>query len=251
MWVADPGGRCLHLLDLENRSYRQITRAGKTPLLSPVSLCLGPDESIYVCDSESVAIYRLSGRTGDLIERLRLPEDILRPAAVGYDPKAGDLYVVDVLAHNVKVLSRRGVLRRIMGRRGEGPGEFNFPSGIAVEDDMIWLVDTGNHRVQGLNRAGDPVASFGQAGDAPGDLALPKGVAVDSDGHLYVVDARFENVQIYDRSGKLLLFFGEEGTAEGEFWLPAGIFIDADDRIWVCDSYNRRVQVFQYVKRSQ
>ena len=88
---------------------------------------------------------------------------------------------------------------------------------------------------------------FGRVGDAPGDLALPKGVAVDSQGHLYVVDARFENVQIFDREGRLLLSFGEEGNAPGEFWLPSGIHVDSTDRIWVCDSYGRRVQVFDFI----
>jgi DNA-binding beta-propeller fold protein YncE len=248
VWIADPGGRCLHLFDLRTRSYKRIRSLNDAQLLSPVDVCLGPEDSVYVCDSEFVAIHRIAADSGAWLETLRIPEEVLRPAAIDYDPAADELYVVDSSAHDVKVLSRAGSLRRIVGHRGSAPGEFNFPCDIVGDGDMIWVVDAGNHRVQGLTRAGRPVIAFGQAGDAPGDLALPKGVALDSQGHIYVVDARFENIQTFDRSGRLLLAFGQEGTEPGEFWLPASIFIDARDRIWVCDTYNGRVQVFDYLK---
>ena len=247
LWVADPGGRCLHRLDLEDRSYVKVDRAGKALLLTPVDVCLGPEGSIFVCDSQGAAIYRLDGGSGALLATLRLPEDIQRPVALHYRDDRGELYVVDAAAHNIKVLGSDGRLLRILGKRGDGPGELNFPCAITGDAERIWVADSGNHRVQALTPTGEPIAQFGRAGDAPGDLALPKGVACDAQGHVYVVDARFENVQVFDRQGRLLLAFGHEGTGPGEFWLPSGIFIDAGNRIWVCDSYNGRVQVFDYV----
>ncbi len=250
IWVADPGGRCLHLFDLTTRAYKKIRQCGKSFLLSPVDVCLGPQESLYVCDSEAPAIHRIAARDGALVQTLRLPEELLRPVAVYYDASTDELLVVDVVAHDVKVLSREGDLRRILGRRGSGPGEFNFPCDVTADEDSIWVADTGNHRVQAVTRTGEPIVAFGQVGDAPGDLALPKGIAIDPDGHVYVVDGRFENVQIFDRTGHLLLFFGEEGAKAGEFWLPGGIFIEPTGRIWVCDSYNKRVQVFDYLRES-
>lgn len=250
VWVADPGGRRLHLFDLANRAYQSITTAGDTPLLTPVDVAAGPDNSLYLCDSEAVAVHRFSAGDGAYLETLRLPEDVMRPAALHYDARLNQLWVVDTSAHDVKIMGLDGTLRRIIGRRGEAPGEFNFPSDIAANGDRIWIVDTGNSRVQALSLQGEPLMTLGQVGDAPGDFALPKSIAFDSDGNLYVVDARFENVQIFDGAGRLLLFFGHEGSAPAEFWLPNGIFIDPRDRIWVCDSYNGRLQVFQYVGRA-
>ncbi len=250
VWVADPGGRCMHLFDLQRRAYLKIEKAGDTHLLAPVAVALGPTGSIYVCDSEQVAVYRLSDADGRLLEALRLPEELLRPVAVYYDDAADELYVVDSAGHDIKVLGPDGALRRIIGHRGEKPGEFNFPSAIAADGTSLWIADSGNHRVQSISRGGQTGVSFGQAGDAPGDLALPKSVALDPAGHLYVVDGRFENIQIFDQQGQLLLFFGEEGSGPGQFWLPGGIFIEPSGRIWVCDSYNRRLQVFQYVQES-
>ena len=248
LWLADPGGRCLHLFDLRAREYKKVRRLGEAHLLSPVDVCLGPDDSIYVCDSEYGAIHRVSAHTGEWLETVRIPEELLRPVAADYVAASDELFVADSTAHDIKVLGRDGRLRRIIGGRGSAPGEFNFPCDVVVRGDMIWVADAGNHRVQGLTTAGQPVIAFGQAGDAPGDLALPKALALDSDSNVYVVDARFENIQIFDQSGCLLLSFGQEGTGPGEFWLPAGVFVDARDRIWVCDTYNSRVQVFEYLK---
>ena len=251
VWIADPGGRCLHLFDLQRRKYLKITKTGPSQLLTPVGVCLGPPGSVYLCDSEAVAIHELSDRDGAHLAELHLPPEMQRPAALYYDAATEELYVVDVSAHDIKVLGRDGSLRRVIGQRGAQPGEFNFPTAIAADDKNLWIADFGNHRVQAVKRTGEPVIAFGQPGDAPGDLALPKGLAVDTAGHVYVVDGRFENVQIFDAQGQLLLFFGEEGTGPGEFWLPGGIFIEPTGRIWVCDSYNRRVQVFQYVGDSE
>lgn len=248
VWVADPGGRCLHEFDLEKRTYVKITQLDGIRLCSPVGISLGPGGSLFVCDSEAIAIYQLDAATGALRNSLKLPEDLVRPIAVRFDGDAGELYVVDVGAHNVKVLSPSGALLRILGQRGTRAGEFNYPCDVAFHDEILWISDAGNHRVQGLNSDGRPRASFGQAGDAPGDLALPKGLSLDSEGHIYVTDGRFENLQVFDSSGQLLLILGGEGTGPGEFWLPGGVYVDALDRIWVCDTYNRRLQVFQYLK---
>lgn len=247
VWVADPGGRCLHLFDLNQRTYRRVHHLGEAPLLCPVDICAGPGNTFYVCDSEAAAIHRLSAADGVWIESLRVPEELVRPAALAYDAALGELFVVDAGAHNIKVLGPDGSLRRILGQRGAAAGEFNFPCDVAIGEELVWVADAGNQRVQGLTPYGEPVAMFGQAGDAVGDLALPKGVALDSEGHVYVVDARFENIQVFDQSGRLLLVFGEEGTGPGEFWLPAGIFIDGNNRLWICDTYNGRVQVFDYL----
>lgn len=247
VWVADPGGRCLHCFDLKRRTYLKVDRAGSERLLTPVGVSLGPPGSIFICDSERVAVLRFDDGDGRLLDAVELPEEVIRPVAAHYDAERAELYVVDTLAHDVKVFDQAGRLSRVLGRRGDLPGEFNYPTAIAADGQRLWIADSGNHRVQAITREGTPLTAFGRAGDQPGDLALPKSLALDSDGNLYVVDGRFENIQIFDDQGRLLLYFGEEGSGPGQFWLPGGIFIEPGGRIWVCDSYNRRLQVFQYL----
>ncbi|MBI5863120.1 MAG: 6-bladed beta-propeller [Planctomycetes bacterium] len=247
LWVADAGGRCLHLFDLAQRRYQRVTQVGTTRLMSPVGLCAGPAGSLYVCDSESGLLHRLSDADGKSLESVILPDSISRPVALRYDPSHDEIFVADVQGHDIKVLARNGALRRTLGHRGTGPGEFNLPCDLALVGEKLWVADTGNQRVQCLALDGTPVSTLGSPGDAPGNLALPKGLALDSAGHVYVVDARFENFQIFDREGRLLLTVGAEGAGPGEFSLPSGIFIDSKDRIWLCDTYNRRIQVFDYL----
>ncbi len=244
--VADPGDRCVHLLDLVDREYVAVRDADGDPLLSPVGLALGADGTFHACDSETGLVHRFRFADGSLVETLPLSGEIGRPVALAHDATADELYVVDVVRHDVKVV-RDGRVVRTLGRRGAEPGAFNYPCDVALSRDAVWVADSGNQRVQGLTRDGAPITTIGRPGDAMGDLALPKCVALDGDGHVYVVDGRFENVQIFDREGRLLLFFGEEGSGPGEFWLPGGLHIDRSNRIWICDSYNGRLQVFDYL----
>ncbi len=248
VWIGDTGAHCLHQFDLKNHKYRRIIKINGADVLSPVSLAEGPNGSIFVCDSLAGTITQIDIDDGDFLREVLVPADILRPVGVAFDATTGSIFVVDAVAHDVKVLNLDGKLIRTIGKRGTGPGEFNYPSAITWDSQLIWIADSGNHRVQGLTAFGEFVSSIGQAGDAPGDLALPKSVAIDKGGHIYVVDARFENIQVFDRQGNLLLAIGEEGTGPGQFWLPGAIFIDTNDWLWVCDPYNKRVQVFRYLQ---
>jgi sugar lactone lactonase YvrE len=211
-------------------------------------LCPGPKGTVYVCDSEAVAIHQFVERTGNWQRTLRLTEDFHRPVALDFLESTAELLVVDVASHDIKVLDPDGRLLRVIGRRGSAPGEFNYPCDITHDKSLVWVADSCNQRVQGLTYDGEARLVFGEPGDAPGKMALPKGVAVDSDGNIYVVDARFENIQIFSREGDLLLVIGNEGRGPGELSLPSGISIDSTNRIWICDTYNKRIQVLEPVK---
>ncbi len=57
-----------------------------------------------------------------------------------------------------------GALLRTFGTRGNAPGTFNRPNGVAVAGDLLFVVERDNRRVQVLRLpAFTPVGSFGQA----------------------------------------------------------------------------------------
>jgi hypothetical protein len=134
----------------------------------------------------------------------------------------------------------------VIGKRGSGPGEFNFPTAVTLSAGRVYVVDSMNFRIQAFSPDGKFINTFGQLGNQSGTLNRPKGIAADTDGNLYIVDALFETVQIFDPAGRLLYYFGSTGTSPGQFRLPSGISIDERNRIYVADSQNRRVQVFIY-----
>ena len=137
----------------------------------------------------------------------------------------------------------------LVANRGVGPGEFRYPSFVAVAPNgTLYVTDVLNSRVQAFDRNGRFVRQFGELGDSPGTFARPKGIAVDSEGHVYVADAVFNNVQIFDDEGRLLLAFGQGGHGEGDLDLPLGLSIDRNDRIYVADRTNNRLQIFEYLR---
>ena len=247
LYVADPGVPALWVLDSRAGRARRIEEAAGHPLVSPVAVALAPGGQVFLADSALARIFRLdgAGRTTATLADARLR----RPAGLAYDPLRDRLYVADSAAHRVFVLAGDGRAVGEIGRRGAAPGEFNFPTHVALAPDGGLIVtDALGYRIQRFAPDGTPAGHFGRHGDAAGDFASPKGVALDSEGHVYVVEALFDAVQVFDGTGRFLLGFGERGGGRGQFWLPGGLFIDPQDHIYVGDAYNRRVQVFEYLR---
>lgn len=239
--VADPGAHAVHVYDMAARDYDRIERAGDRLLLSPVGVAF-VGESLYVSDSALGEILVFDAR-GKLVRSITGLE---RPTALAWEGETGRLYVADTLSHSVVALDAEGKRLFEFGGRGEGDGQFNYPSHLAVAGGRLYVNDTMNFRLQIFDLEGRFLSSFGSHGDSTGDFAQPKGIGLDSEGHIYVADALFNRVQIFDSDGQLLLVFGGDGAGPGEFWLPGGLYI-ADDRIYVADSYNRRIQIFQFL----
>lgn len=243
--VADVSAPAVHILDLDERTHLRIGGFDTTPLGAPAGVAWWGD---YVIASDAelgrVLVFEPGGELA-----FSFGDGVLkRPVGIAADEESRRLFVVDGGAHDVKTFDEDGNLLSTIGGPGSAPGQFNFPTHIAIQGDRLLVADSGNFRVQMLDLAGNPIAVIGREGDAAGTFALPKGVAISPQGHVYVSDARFENVQVFDQAGNLLLAFGREGREPGEFWLPAGITIDERDRIWVADTGNSRLQVFQYLK---
>jgi DNA-binding beta-propeller fold protein YncE len=216
---------------------------------SLVSICQLKDDNYLLTDSRLNKIYQFTS-DGKNIRLLNAGLSLYRPTGIAFLREKDEIWVVETGSHRISVLTGNGELKRIIGKRGTGNLEFNFPTYIWIDPaGKIYIVDSMNFRVQVLSSAGEFITSFGKQGDATGSFARPRGIATDSKGNIYVVDALFNNVQIFDLSGNLLYYFGSEGSGKYQFRMPSGIFIDRDDYIYISDSYNGRVQVFQLVKK--
>ncbi len=245
--VADGGAAAVHIVDLGTREHTLVSGWGDERFAMPVG-ATWVGRRLFITDAKRHEVVELSA-TGDFVRRFGTDE-LMRPVGIAFAESIGTLYVVDGGAHHLSLFELGGTLLKTVGRRGEKPGEFNYPSHLSVRGDRIVVADSGNFRVQVLDLDGNAIRTIGQKGNGAGDFALPKGVAIDGEGRVFVVDAQFENVQVFDDAGQLLMAFGREGRSLGDFWLPAGLTIDAQDRIWVADGGNRRVQLFSQVRGS-
>lgn len=247
--VADTKGQVVHLFDAGKRSYKQLHPPASNPFLSPIAIALDSQERIYVTDSgrSLIFVFRPDGKFLKTIGALGRNESIFkRCTGLAIDRRNDTLYVVDTVAMRVVVLNSEGRVLNRIGRAGDGPAEFNYPTHITVADDgSLWVVDSLNFRVQHLDASGRFLAAFGGPGDRAGAFDKPKGIAVDSHGRILVVEGRNDRVQAYDPSGQLLFTFGNTGNAPGEFFLPTGIALDNEGRLYVSDSQNGRVEIFR------
>lgn len=88
------------------------------------------------------------------------PDDAIlaRPVALAFDEKA--VLVADAQDCAIKVFTKDGSFVRSIGRKGAGPGEFSFPSGVCISGGRIFVADKFNFRVQILDTEGKPEGGF-------------------------------------------------------------------------------------------
>jgi hypothetical protein len=196
---------------------------GKSARFSwPTHLAVGPDDSVYVCDSETVR-------------------------------KVSSAGVVSTIAGKENAYGFRD---------GQGSkARFSWLRGIAVDKrGDVFVMDTGNSLIRKISPAGD-VSSFvgnheldvGKPFDAAGKNALlewPEGLAIDPSGNLYFADGELirkvrPNGKVTTIGGKFLKDGRRDGTGEGAlFGSPGTTALTANRRgVFVADSTTVRVGV--------
>jgi YD repeat-containing protein len=125
------------------------------------------------------------------------------------------------------------------GISGGGNGEFNDPTGIAVDTHgNLWVADNGNNRIEELSEAGAFVAKFGSYGIGNGQFNGLRGIAV-SGGNIYVADKGNARIEELSPTGTYLNQFGGKGTGNGQFEGPEGISADpVTGDLYVTDAGN-------------
>ena len=57
--------------------------------------------------------------------------------------------VIEYYNSSVSMFTSEGQFLRLFGTKGEGPGQFNGPYGIAVDrDEIVYISDISNNRIQ-------------------------------------------------------------------------------------------------------
>ena len=235
--VFDPAGGALHVWEQADSARRFV---------NPVGIGRAIDGSVLVADAGLAVVLRLAP---DGVPRGSFGRGLLkRPTGLAVDPVSGRVFVADTHGHDVKVFDRDGVLLATWGRRGEGLGEFNFPTHLTWAQGELYVTDTLNNRIQILDGvSGEARRSLGERGLTVGNLVRPKGVAVDSQRNVYVVESYYDHLLVFDRLGRFLMGFGGVGKGSGRFYLPSGVWIDSRDRVFIADTFNGRVAVFQFL----
>jgi tripartite motif-containing protein 71 len=198
---------------------------------------------VYVADTgnDRVQRFTLDGGHGAVIVA---PGQLANPRGIAV--RGTRLLVADDQHHRLVVFDTGGHLLRAVGQNGSGPGQLNFPYGVATDTaGRVFVADDLNHRVVRFSSA--PLYPYkgrwGSYGTAPGRLAYPRGLAVGPDGNVYVANTGNDRIDVYDKGGSLLRSFGASGRAAGQFDAPVGVAADAGGIRAVTDSVNGRLEL--------
>lgn len=168
-----------------------------------------------------------------------------RPCGLALGPN-DEIVISDRGIHQLVVFNSDLEFSHVIGHKGSGNGEFNWPTGIYVDAaGFIYVADRKNNRVQKLRLDnGAFISKIGKKGTGNGEFKEPRAVALSKKEHLYVADGLNHRVQVFDDE-KFIFSFGRPGTGPCEFDVPCSIaFNKSEDVIFVSDNGNHRVQVF-------
>jgi hypothetical protein len=100
----------------------------------------------------------------------------------------GHVYVADTNNDRIQQYTASGELVDTWGGFGEGAGDFDAPSGVAVAaNGQVSVVEELNRRIQQFTATGTFVRQWGVNGGGDGQFTDPWGVAVGN-GHIYIAD---------------------------------------------------------------
>ena len=158
-----------------------------------------------------------------------------------------NIFVCETLLHHILVINKETNTQIILHTWGDqqtsignGIGQFNHPSSIAVSNQgVIAVCDTGNNRLQLFENDGIFKIQFNT------DLNTPCGVAFTHDGeYIAISDTGNHRIQIRKITGEIITNIGQLGEQPGSLNTPVGITITKTNIIFVCDNQNHRIQVF-------
>jgi sugar lactone lactonase YvrE len=132
------------------------------------------------------------------------------------------------------------------GQKGDRPGEFYSPIGIAInKKDEVFVTDLNNARLQKFSADGKHLGGFDLPRDEPKRKSSQAGgIAVDDRGYLYLAFMSQHKVRVYTESGVLVREWGQRGQGDGDLNMPGGIVLGPADTLYVTDQANHRVQQF-------
>jgi len=126
------------------------------------------------------------------------------------------------------------------GKLGDGPGQFDEPFDVAVDQQgFVYVTDVRNKRVQKLSSNGDFIMAFGQK-----LFEKPAGIGIGPDGTIWVTDYDLDRIFRFDSTGHLITMWGEAGDKPGTFASPVDVAINGAGLVYVVDQYHHRIQQF-------
>jgi DNA-binding beta-propeller fold protein YncE len=225
------------------------------------------EQDVWNANKKAIASYAPSNKDLKLIwERDPQTERIIRifqslrdfgkedSLSFSFGGRVRTFYVLNISSENIPQFQQRvsefaatpsfssapqSATNTFRGGKGIGRGQFDSPTGIAVDGSgNVLVADTGNGRIEKFSPTGAFLSVIGTKGSGSGQFAQPNGIAIDRVGNIYVADAGNHRVSTLKPDGT---FIAEWKGPELGFYGPRRIAIGPDDSIYVVDQGNSRI----------
>lgn len=220
--------------EFRHRGCIEKTNEPPASLVEPRSITFarspdGQEDALFASDYASNRILALSPHTGRLIAVIGSDCDSLCPLdgplgiATYYvplyptfttpPPAEFRLYVCDSRNDRIVEFDSTGTARRTWGNYGSGEGQFDVPTGVALDfEGRVYVVDSGNSRVQVFDTTGQFLFAWGSTGSGAGQFYRPVDLTLGfnldrSTRFVAVSDHGNSRVQVFTPEGQLIRIF--------------------------------------------
>ena len=121
--------------------------------------------------------------------------------------------------------------------KGSGPGQFDLPHSIAIDDDLVYVADRENARIQIFDLNGRYLREW--------KLGHPYGLFITPDHFIYMSDAIAGRILKIDRDGKIVGALSGPEPSKGRHFDPHEIAVDKDNSIFTAEVMPWRAQKFK------
>ena len=111
--------------------------------------------------------------------------------------RSGDMFVTSD-SHCVHVYDESGDQKEIIGCWGSDALQFNYPYGIDIHDEVVYVAEYSGHRIHIFTTDGEFIDTFGKEGFEVGEFQSPRDVKIGPDSKMYVADEGNCRVQIFN-----------------------------------------------------
>lgn len=137
------------------------------------------------------------------------PSDIVQDST-------GNLYILDFGNKRIQMLDPEGKFIRSIGRKGQGPGEFQSPYSMDIDsDNSLFVFDLGSRRIEVLSPQGMPLRTIKFRAASIGQIRLMKSGLIVRGGFLDIgvmtgtMKKLPKLMEIVNQSARTMLTFGE------------------------------------------
>lgn len=271
--IPGPIGSPLRITPFDNQIYlvadysrKQLFWYSNTATLTPFIETLGRPLSVAVSkasnpsgkikefyyfvgndDSRSIDIYYEKNDQFLLVGQYPVGTDGIQALDMAFDQELNQLFVVDGLAREIKVVQPDGQLVRSFGA-----GVLDDPKGIAIDATAgeIYVSDVGNPlgypvvpaTIKVFDMLGGHLSDRMINGD--GLFSRPQGLAIAAD-KVYLVDSVSSQILEFDRVTRTkTTSFGCKGSSDEHLMLPMDVTLaEAGQKLYVADNRNMRITV--------